>query len=87
MAKGVMAIFYLYSSTEENPQDQYCPMCETSWIKFQVDECKGIYTYRAVKDPIPNAVKKVILPVFEKLGNHKFLKCCKNNMSAKPNEA
>ena len=52
-----------------------------------MDECKGIYTYRAVKDPIPNAVKKVILPVFEKLENQKFLKCCKNNMSAEPNEA
>ena len=87
MAKGVMAIFYLYSSTEENPQNQYCPKCDPSWIKFQVGECKGIYTYRPVKDPIPNAVKKVILPVFEKLENQKFLKCCKNNMSAEPNEA
>ena len=32
-------------------------------------------------------MKEVILHVFEKLGNQKFLECCKNNMSSNPNEA
>ena len=43
--------------------------------KSQVDKYNEGHTYRPVKDPIPNAVKEVILPVFEKLGNHKFLEC------------
>ena len=45
------------------------------------------HLYRPVKDQILNAVKEVILPVFEKLGKQKFLECFKNNMSSKSNEA
>ena len=52
-----------------------------------MDEYNGGHTYRPVKDPMLNVVKEVILPVFEKLGNQKFLECCMNNMSSKSNEA
>ena len=41
MAKGVMAILHHYSSTEKDPQYQYCPRGETSWSKFQVDKSNG----------------------------------------------
>ena len=71
MAKGVMAILYHYSSTEKDPQYQYSPGGETSWSKFQVDKYNGGQRYRPDKDPIPNAVMEVILPVFEKLGSQK----------------
>ena len=71
MAKGVMAILYHYSSTEKDPQYQYSPGGETSWSKFQVDKYNGEQRYRPDKDPIPNAVMEVILPVFEKLGSQK----------------
>ena len=47
----------------------------------------GGHTYKSVKDPMPNALKEVIPLVFERLGNQKFLECCKSNMSSKPNEA
>ena len=87
MPKKVIAILYHYSSIEEDPQHQYCPEVETSWNNFQVDKYNGEDTYRPVKDPIPNAVKEVVLPVIEKLGNQKFLECYKNNISSKPNEA
>ena len=49
--KGIMAILYHYSSTEENPQHQG----------------NGVHTHRPVKDPIPNALKKIVLSVFDKL--------------------
>ena len=75
MAKGV------------KPQHQYCPEGETPWSKFQVSKYNGGHTYRPIKDAIPNALKEVILPVFEKIGNQKFLECCKNSISSKPNEA
>ena len=81
-----MTILYYYLSTEEDPQHQYCIEGEISQSKFQVDECKWGQTFRPVKDPILNAMKEVILPVLEKLGNQKFLECCKNNKSSKPNE-
>ena len=87
MTKVVMAILHHYSSTEEDSQHRYCPACETSWRKFQVDKYNGGHTYKPVKEPILNAVKEFILPVCETLGNQKFLNCCKNNMSSKPNEA
>ena len=78
MGKGVMAILYHYSSTEEYPQYQHRPESETSWSKFQVDKYNWGNTYRPVKDPILNTAKVVILPAYEKLGNQKFLECCKN---------
>ena len=81
-----MAILYHYSCIEGNPQ-QHWTEGETSWSKFQVDKYSGQHMYRPVKVPIPNAVKEVILPVFEKLGNQKFLECFKNKMSSKPNGA
>ena len=47
MAKGVMAILYHYSSTEEDgPQKQYRSESETSWSKFQADKYNGGRTYR-----------------------------------------
>ena len=51
MVKGLMAILYHYSSTEEDgPQKQYCSESETSWSKFQADKYNGRHTYRPVKD-------------------------------------
>ena len=52
-----------------------------------MDKYNGGHLHRPVKDQTPNAVKEVILPVFEKLGKQKFLECFKNNMSSKSNEA
>ena len=51
-----------------------------------MDKYNGRKTYRPVKGQIPNAVKEVILSVFAKLENQKFLEC-KNNISSKTNEA
>ena len=87
MARGVQAILHHYSSTEENPQHQFCPKGKFSWCKFQADKATGSKTYRPLKDPIPAAVKEIIQPVFTKLGDVKFLESCKNNMSSNPNEA
>ena len=40
-----------------------------------------------VKDPVPNPVNEVVLPVSEKLRKQILLECCKNNTSSKPTEA
>ena len=74
MAKGIMARLHHYSSTE-----QYCPEGETSWRKFHVGKYSGGHTNKSVKDPMPNVLKEVIPLVFERLGNQKFLECCKSN--------
>ena len=59
MAKGVLAILCHYSSTQKDPQHQYCREGETFRSKFQMDECNGGHAYSPLKDPIPNIVTEV----------------------------
>lgn len=87
MAKGVRACLKHYSSTLENPQHQDCPSGASSWCKYQSDKATGKSTFKPVKDPIPKAVQDIISPVFDKLGNEKFLESCKNILSSNPNES
>ena len=87
MVKGLMAILYHYSSTEEDgPQKQYCSESETSWSKFQADKYNGRHNTHTDQLKTQEAVKEVFLPVLEKLGNQKFLEFFKSNLSSKPNK-
>lgn len=87
MSKATKAILLHYSSTEENPQHDCCPVGPTSWCSFQRDMAKKTKSHRCIKDPLPPAVVNVIKPVFEKLGDEKFLGGCERCATQNANES
>lgn len=87
MAKATMAILYHYASTPENPQHDDCPTGSASWCSFQRDIANGTNNHKPIKDPLPPAVVKVIKPLFDRLGDEKFLAGCENCSTQNANES
>lgn len=87
MNRGVRAILKHYSSTVEKPQHEDCPDGRELCCKHKRDAATGENTYHQVKDPIAPAIQKIIEPVFENLGDKKFMESCKNIATSNNNEA
>lgn len=67
-----------YSSTVENPCQECCPEGPSSWCSYQCDIANGTSLQQPLTDPHPQAVVKVIQPLFDRLGDALFLVGCKN---------
>lgn len=63
MSTGVSAILKHYSSTEEKPQHDDCPVGKESWCRYQSDIVTGEQTYRP----------KILLPQQFKLSSNLYL--------------
>ena len=87
MSNATKAILLHYSSTEEKPQHDCCPVGPKSWCSYQRDLACKTKTHRCIKDPIPPAVVEVIKPVFDKLGDEKFLGGCERCATQNANES
>ena len=87
MSKAVMASLKHYCSTIEKPQHEDCPVGPTSWCSFQRDIANNTHEHKPIKNPITPAIREIIQPIFQKLGDEKFLIGCKNLATSNPNES
>ena len=68
MSRATHAILKHYSSTPDQPRHEDCPVGKNSWCSFNRDKATGEKTHLPVKDPLPEAVIKVMQPTFDRLG-------------------
>ena len=87
MSQATKAILHHYASTGEKPQHQFCPVGDKSWCSYQRDAATGEKTHQPIKDPLPPAVVKTIKPVFDRLGDKKFLAGCERCATQNANES
>ena len=87
MSKATKAILLHYSSTEQNPQHDCCPVGPSSCCSYQRDLACKTKSHRYIKDPLPPAVVDVIKPVFDKLGDESFLGGCERCATQNANES
>jgi len=78
MKNAIWAPYYHYSSTNENPQHQYCPTTTESWCQWQraytqsQDKSK-IKDFLHDYDALPADVLKTIKPIYEDLSKIELL--------------
>ena len=65
-----MAILGHY--TEDTLHD-HCPPGKESWCSFQRDVATGSSLHKPIKNPLPDAVAKVVKPLVNRLGKKEFL--------------
>ena len=87
MSRAIHAILKHYSSTPEQPRHEDCPTGKDSWCSYNRDKAKGENTHKPVKDPLPEAIVKVVQPVFDRLGSEQFLVGSENCLDQNRNES
>ncbi|KAK3748691.1 hypothetical protein QZH41_006283 [Actinostola sp. cb2023] len=87
MAKAGKTILKHYSSPVENPQHTDCPEGPSSWCSYQRDLANGTNLHKPIKDPLPEAVVKVMQPLFYRLCDKMFLVGCENCYTPNANES
>jgi hypothetical protein len=87
MAQATKAILYHYSSTPEEPQHDNCPSGKDSWCSYQRDLANGTKLHKPIKNPLSPAIVQVVKPVFDRLGDAKFLAGCEKCLTQNPNES
>ena len=83
MSKEIWAILYHYESTADKPMHTNCPTGHKSWCGYQRDVANGTSTYKPVKDPLSEAMVKLVTPIFNRLANESFLEGCKKRFQPK----
>lgn len=73
MSRATHAILKHYSRTPEKPRHEDCPKGRDSWCSYNRDAATGEKSHHPIKDPLPEAVVKVVQPVFDRLGSEQFL--------------
>ena len=69
MSKATMAILDHY---KEDTLHDHCPPGKGSWCSFQKDIATRSSFHKPIKNPLPDAVVKIIKPLFDRLGKKKF---------------
>lgn len=87
MSKEIWAILGHYSSTENVPKHDKCPIGKSSWCSFQRDKATGMSTYKPPKNPLSEAIIDVIKPIFNRLASVAFLENCKTCSNQNANES
>ena len=82
MQKATLAIIYHKMSTDEKPQHQYCP--NNSWCKYKTHSGPKPFEH---KKPLPEAIGKAIMPLFERLSDISLLEKCAGGYTQNQNEA
>ena len=87
MSKATHAIWKHCSSTLENPNHSDCPTGKSSWCSLQRDIANGIELHRPYKHPLTPAIVDAIQPIFESLGDERFLAGCEQCLTQNQNES
>ena len=88
MHDAIWATWYHLSSTDDNPEHNYCPEGEESWCFFQRALAKG-------EDPpshdghdhLPTVVAEGIKPLYERMADKELLERCVRGQTTNPNES
>ena len=82
MSKATMTIEDHY---KEDTLHDHCPPGKESWCSFQRDVTTGSSFHKPIKNPLPDAVVKVIKPLFDHFRKKEFLvsveKCRTQNVN------
>lgn len=87
MSKATHAILKHCSSTLENPNHSDCPTEKSSWCSFQRDIANGTELHRPYKHPLTPAIVDAIQPIFDSLGDERFLAGCEQCFTQNQNES
>ena len=87
MRRDILSILDHYSSTPENPRHDNCPTGPDSHCSYNRDIATGRSEHVPVKDPIGEALREVLLPIFERLTDPGLLDACKMGYTQNPNES
>ncbi|GFX18458.1 uncharacterized protein TNCV_3370311 [Trichonephila clavipes] len=85
MRQAIWAIFLHKLSTDEYPQQGFCPIGEDSWCGFKKAEASG-KSYKH-KNSLPVAVVEAMRPIFRELSHPDLLKKCLHGKTQNPNES
>ena len=86
MSPATHAILKHYSSTLEQPCHKDWARGRESWCSYNRDKAKGENTHKPIQDPLPEAIVKVVQPVFDRLGSEQFLVGSENCLIQNRNE-
>ena len=87
MRKAIMATLYHKSSTDENPQHQFCPKGKNTWCKWQKAKFDNNLNNNKHKEPIPSDVKEILLPIYKDLSKKELLTRCIGAYTQNSNES
>ena len=87
MSWATYAILKHYSSMPEKPRREDCPKGRDSWCSYNRDAATGEKSHQPIKDPLPEAVVKVVQPVFDRLGSEQFLVGCEECLDQNRHES
>ena len=82
---AVLAILDHSASTDEHPMHARCPKGKESWCGYQrAMACRKPYQH---KNPLPEAIRAAIEPLFERLASTSLLEKCSLGLTQNLNEA
>ncbi|KYN11085.1 hypothetical protein ALC57_16744, partial [Trachymyrmex cornetzi] len=90
MSNAIWATFYHYSSTNENPQHDLCPVGQDSWCDWQRAAATGkleSYEYVHSYDAFSSEVLEAIRPVYNDLSAEALLQRCVDGFNQNNNKS
>ena len=85
MKKAIWATFYHRSSTDENPQHQYCP--DDSWCKYRLAAAQNKLSTFKHPPAFDNDTQAVLKPIYEDLTSEDLLERCTGSNTRNNNES
>lgn len=87
MKKGILATYYHMTSTNENPNHEYCPPGTDSWCVWRKAEATGANPdHLQHPAPLHPDVQKHILPIYKDLSRNDLLERCLGGHTQNANE-
>lgn len=88
MKKEIWASYYHCSSSDDNPQHDYCPEGEDSWCKWWKAESLGLLdNFNHTRVPLNSRVQEIIKPIYEDLSRDNLLHRCLGAETQNNNES
>ena len=87
MEMAVMAIWHHTRSTDQKPENKFCPSGEKSWCGYQRALAKNDTSEYSHGHPLPEAVSNSILQAFKDLSKSELLSSCLHGGTQNQNEA
>ena len=86
MIKAVQATLLHCNSSDATPRHHLCPEGKNSWCKWQVAKALG-KTFQHQKSPIPEAIVRLLKPIYARLGSRVLLEKCMHGYTQNANES
>lgn len=87
MRTAIWATFYHKSSTDANPQHQFCPSGGDSWCEWRKAEASGFREKYSHPPALDDDVQEVLKPIYEDLTTEDLLERCTGANTQNNNES